>query len=87
MYPGNGSFAGFSLFVIVSPTLISERLFMLAAIYPTSPAVSSSVGSYFPGSKYPTSVTVKCLFVDINLISSPIFTVPSFILTYASAPL
>ena len=60
---------------------------MLAAIYPTSPASNSLSGSYVPGSKCPTSVTVKVLFDDISNISSPTFTFPSLILTYAIAPL
>ena len=66
---------------------MSDKLFILAAIYPTSPAFISSVGMYVPGAKYPTSVTVYTLFVAINIISSPAFTLPSITLTYATAPL
>ena len=87
MYPGSGSFALLSFNVIVSPTLISDKLLILAAIYPTSPASSSLHGAYVPGSKCPTSVTVKVLLFDISIISSPTFTFPSFTLTYAIAPL
>ena len=81
LYPGNGSSAGFSKWVIVSPTCKSETFFILADIYPTSPAFNSSAGIYCPAPKYPTSVTVKCFPVAMNNISSPIFTVPSFTLT------
>ena len=87
MYPGNASSAGLSFNVIVSPTLISDKLFILAQIYPTSPASNLSLGAYEPGSKYPTSVTVKNFLLDMSIISSPTFTVPSFTLTYAIAPL
>jgi len=45
LYPGKGSAAGFSFKVIVSPTLISDNVLILAAIYPTSPASSFSVGT------------------------------------------
>ena len=86
MYPGSGFSAGLSSTVIVSPTRISDKLFMLAAMYPTSPAVKLSAGEYEPGSKYPTSVTVNVLPDAINLILSPTFTVPFFILQYAIAP-
>jgi len=37
----------------VSPTLTSETVLTLAAIYPTSPASNLSDGLYLPGSKYP----------------------------------
>ena len=86
MYPGSGFSAGLSSTVIVSPTRISDKLLILAAIYPTSPAINWSVGEYEPGSKYPTSVTVNVFPDAISLILSPTFTVPFFILTYAIAP-
>ena len=78
---------GFDFNVIVSPTLISDKFLILAAIYPTSPASSFSQGEYAPGSKCPTSVTTKVLLLAINKISSPTFILPSFTLTYAIAPL
>ena len=81
MYPGSGSFAGFSTVVIVSPTCKSDTFFTLAAIYPTSPAVNFSDGTVVPGSKYPSSATTNFLFVAINNISSPALTVPSTTLT------
>ena len=87
LYPSNGSSAGLSFNVTVSPTCISDKFFTLAAIYPTSPAFISLVGIYDPGTKYPTSVTVYVFLAAINNISSPTFTVPSFTLTYATAPL
>ena len=71
----------------MSPTLISDKFFILAAIYPTSPASNSFEGTYVPGSKYPTSVTVNTFLDAISKISSPGFTFPSFTLTYAIAPL
>ena len=87
LYPLSGSSAGLSFNVIVSPTCISDKVFILAAIYPTSPAFISSTGIYEPGIKYPTSATVKVLFVAISFISSPTLTFPSTTLTYAKAPL
>ena len=87
LYPFNGLSAGLSFKVTVSPTCMSDKLFILAAIYPTSPAFISFAGIYDPGTKYPTSATVNVFPVAISFISSPIFTFPSTTLTYATAPL
>ena len=87
LYPGSASLVGLDFNVIVSPTLISATFFMLAAIYPTSPAQISPVASYSPGLKYPTSVISYSLLLDIVIILSPFFNLPSIILTYATAPM
>ena len=81
MYPGRGLSTGLFACVIVSPTCISDKLLILAEIYPTSPALISSLGKYEPGAKYPTSVTIKVSFEAISLISSPGLTFPSTTLT------
>ncbi|MNT17637.1 hypothetical protein D3C72_1527980 [compost metagenome] len=60
---------------------MSEIVFILAAIYPTSPAHISLADKYDPGVKNPTSVTVNLVLLAINLISSPTLTLPSTTLT------
>jgi hypothetical protein len=51
LYPGKASLVGLFALVIVSPTFKSDTFLTLAAIYPTSPAVNSLAGVYFPGSR------------------------------------
>lgn len=50
---------------------------VLAAMYPTIPAESSSHGINWPAPKYPTSVTTSDAPVAIIFIVSPTFTEPS----------
>ena len=77
---------GLAASVIVSPTLASLTFFIDAVTYPTSPALSSFIGST-PGVNTPTSVTSYTLLLAINLILSPIFIFPSLILTIHTTPL
>ena len=76
----------FSFVVIVSPTLISAKFFILAAIKPTSPAHNLSAFTYPPGLKYPIFTTSYSFPLDIVIILSPLFTIPSITLTKAIAP-
>ncbi len=86
MYPGSGLEHGSAALVTVSPTLVSATFFMLAEIYPTSPAVRESVFRIL-GVKIPTSVTSKVFPLENILILSPTLTLPSNILTREIAPL
>ena len=87
LYPGNAFSQGLLFNVIVSPTLVSFTFFILAVIYPTIPAESSSHGINWPAPKYPTSTTSSTAPVAIILIGSPFFTLPSLILTNTITPL
>ena len=78
MYPGSGSAQGLSALVIVSPTRVSFTFLMLAVIYPTMPALSSSHGINCPAPKYPTSTTFAVAPVAIIFIFIPAFTTPCF---------
>ena len=86
LYPGNGSEAGFSSNVIVSPTATSIIFFILPTTNPTSPLESSSIFSSF-GVFIVSSVTSYTAPLCINLILSPTFNEPSTTLTDAITPL
>ena len=71
---------------MVSPTFVSATLLMEAEMYPTSPAVSSSVGVSC-GVNTPTSVTSNSRPVAMERMRSPGRTTPSTMRTKDSAPL
>ena len=85
-YPGNGSSAGLSAFVIVSPTRQSRTFLILAATQPTEPHGNSWTGNKC-GVNTPNSVTSKSLELCIIRMVSFTFKDPSCTRTYAMAPL
>ena len=83
--PGKGSLIGSEASQIVSPTFVSERLFMPVIINPICPGSNDSSSIGF-GVNTPTfSIVYSCL-LDINLIFIPFLICPSTTLTKITTP-